>query len=277
MSISKSAALFCPRRVRQGILARVRVKATLLGGPTPSFSRATLLRALQMAFPDTRLSLLQRLHDRDDSAAWTEFCAIYERVIYRIALRYGLQDADAREVSQEVLLVVSRRIRGYDPDGKGRFRSWLSTVARNVSIDLIRKARAAKGARTGSGDTDVRRHLESLVASEEESQLFDMESKREQFRWAADRVRSTVSDSTWQAFWSTAVKGEPVAAVADRVGLSVGSVYVARCRTLSKIRKLIEPFQGRELAGKTTCKQPSTDRPLSDSGAQDNAAKGDRS
>lgn len=196
-----------------------------------------------MAFPETRITLLQRLGDQDDNAAWTEFCAIYERVIYRIALKFGLQDADAREVTQEVLLTVSRRIRKFDIEGKGRFRSWLSTVARNATIDLLRASRVGTGNRVASGDSDVRRHIENAEYTPEESAIFDAESKREQFRWAADQVRAAVSDSTWSAFWSTAVQGESTAEVADRLGISVGAVYVARCRTLNKIKRLIEPFR----------------------------------
>ncbi len=92
-----------------------------------------------MALPDTRVSLLERLNDRTDALAWLEFCTVYERTIYSIARKYGLQDADAREVSQEVLVTISRRIGSFDPDPSGRFRSWLSTIAKNATIDLLRK------------------------------------------------------------------------------------------------------------------------------------------
>ena len=95
-----------------------------------------------MALPDTRISLLQRLHDGHDTAAWTEFCAIYERAIFRIALKYGLQDADAREVSQEVLLTVSRRIRHFDLEAQGRFRSWLLSIAYREFLMSRRRAKS---------------------------------------------------------------------------------------------------------------------------------------
>lgn len=191
-----------------------------------------------MTSPDTRVSLLQRLHNRQDSAAWMEFCAIYERIIFRIAKKFGLQDADAREVSQEVLLTVSRRIKDFDVDGKGKFRSWLATVARNATIDLLRKNR-----KISSGDSALQRGLTQLPADNGDSQWFDVEAHREQFRWAAERVRLSVTDATWQAFWRTAVQGQSSEVVAKDLSLSVGAVYVARCRTLSKIKSLVEPFR----------------------------------
>ena len=192
-----------------------------------------------MSFPDTRVSLLHRIADKADSAAWMDFCAIYEAAVYRIARKYGLQDADAREVSQEVLLRVSRRIGTFDASKSGRFRAWLSTVARNSTIDLIRSRRREKT--LGHKGQDM---FDELPANEIDMKTFVIEEQREQFRWAAEAVRSCESEMNWQAFWRTSVDGLSGQAVAEQLGMSIGAVYVARCRTLAKIKKLIEPFRG---------------------------------
>lgn len=192
-----------------------------------------------MGFPDTRISLLQRLIDQQDTAAWTEFCIVYERAIYRIGLRYGLQDADAREVSQEVLLAVSRRIQYFDLAGSGRFRSWLGIVARNATVDVLRKNR-----HVCSGGVDTQHGLQHIVAEgQDPTSIFDWEARREQFRWAAEQVRVSFTDSTWQSFWRTAVEGQSAESVARELRISVGAVYVARCRVLAKIKALVEPFR----------------------------------
>ena len=197
-----------------------------------------------MVIPDTRISLLQRLGDRGDSAAWGEFCEIYERVIFRIAVKYGLQDADAREVSQEVLLAVSRRIQNFEFDGRGRFRAWLATIARNATIDVLRKNRrtpASLAEAPNQSESTAQRY--EPVAGCGDSQVFDLEALRQQFRWAAEQIQPLVSPKTWQAFWRTAVDGQTAESVADQMNMTVGSVYVARCRTLAKIKALIEPFR----------------------------------
>lgn len=191
-----------------------------------------------MIVPDTRISLLERLHDRDNAAAWMEFCEVYERAIYRLAVGYGLQDADAREVSQEVLIRVSRQVHLFDPAGRGKFRSWLATIARNATLDQLRK----NSRRHVVGSPQAEQALETLENSLQQS--FETESRREQFRWACEQLQPQVSPQSWRAFWLTAVDGLSADVVAQQLSLSVGAVYVARCRVLAKLKALIEPFRG---------------------------------
>src|SRR5258708_472814 len=79
--------------------------------------------------PTTRASLLLRLRDPRDHDAWVEFVSLYEPVIYRVARRTGLQDADALEVLQELFLAVNRKIGCWEHGAEyGSFRGWLRRV-----------------------------------------------------------------------------------------------------------------------------------------------------
>src|SRR5262245_35058722 len=89
--------------------------------------------------PTTRASLLLRLRDSQDHEAWLEFVSLYEPLTYRLLRRHGLQDADAREVMQELFVIVSRNIDRWDPNkDRGSFRGWLRKVARNLVIKWLR-------------------------------------------------------------------------------------------------------------------------------------------
>ena len=102
--------------------------------------------------PTTRPSLLVRLRDPRNDAAWAEFVALYEPLIFRLARQKGWQDADARDLCQEVLRAVAGAIDRWDPDPRhGSFRGWLCRIARNLMINVL--AKEARHPR-GTGDSE---------------------------------------------------------------------------------------------------------------------------
>jgi RNA polymerase sigma factor (sigma-70 family) len=189
--------------------------------------------------PETRASLLLRLKDPGDERAWTEFLEIYQPVIYRLIRRRGFQDADAGELTQEVLVAVAGAIDRFDPArDQGTFRGWLYRITRNLMINLLdqRKRRPQP-----AGGSDMLRLLEQQSAPDpDRSALFDAEYRGELFRWAAERIRGEFRESTWQAFWLSCVKGQAIRDVAAQLQLSPGAVYVARSRVMARLKQKVQ-------------------------------------
>src|SRR5260370_27174970 len=120
--------------------------------------------------PETRPSLLVRIRDPQDERAWSEFLDIYTPLIYQLARRKGLQDADAADLTQDVFRAVAGAIDRWEPDpARGSFRGWLFRIARNLMLNfLAAKRRHLKV----TGDSDTRRLLEEEPAPEDEDTSF---------------------------------------------------------------------------------------------------------
>jgi|SRR5436190_19353084 len=184
----------------------------------------------------THPSLLLELRDCENKQAWEDFVRIYSRLIYGFCCQRGLQQADAADVTQEVLKTVARTIQRfeYDPT-RGRFRGWLLTVTRSKLNNFLG---AQQRRLESSGGTTLLQRLEETPTPEEELK-WDRELQQRLFEWASGRVRAEVTAKSWEVFLRTAVEGESGEAVGAALGLSVGAVYVAKSRVIARLRELI--------------------------------------
>jgi RNA polymerase sigma-70 factor (ECF subfamily) len=182
-----------------------------------------------------------RLRDAADGEAWRQFVELYASLIYGLARKRGLQDADAADVTQEVFHKVSTAIRKleYDPQC-GSFRGWLLTLTRHGLYDFLARRKQRD---QGSGDSATQARLEEQPCREDEETFWDQEYDRRVFAWAVQRVRPGFKEPTWQAFWQVAVEGKTTGEVARALGMTVGAVYVAKCRVQTRLRAEIESLE----------------------------------
>ncbi|MEM9825722.1 MAG: sigma-70 family RNA polymerase sigma factor [Planctomycetota bacterium] len=190
--------------------------------------------------PQTRQSLLIRLRDRSDDA-WSEFVDVYERAIIGYACRRGLQEADARDVAQEVFAAVSRKLPTWDSDSnRGSFRGWLFRVTRNIAIDRIDQL--ARGPIDGGGSHAARMLDAEPETDPSDGRAFQLEVRRKIFQWAAEQIRPEVQETSWRAFYLTSVDGMKPSEVAEQLGVSAGAVYAAKFRITARLRELVSRF-----------------------------------
>jgi len=209
--------------------------------------------------PATRCSLIVKLRDPADSVAWSELVAIYEPLVYRLARRKGLQDADARDLCQDVFQAVAKAIDRWEP-GRGSFRGWLSRIARNLLINFLTRKQFQP---RGSGATSMQDLLEAQPAVDPSATaLFELEYERSLFRWAADEIRGEFTVTSWRAFWQTALDDRSPGEVAAELGISVGAVYVARSRVLARLKRRIEQLETDESEIRSEADHENPVRPL---------------
>ncbi len=181
---------------------------------------------------DTRASLLIRIRNPRDGASWQSFTEVYAPLVYQYGRRKGLQDADAADLSQDVLTEVARCIRSFEyTPGRGRFRDWLGTLTfRRLGHFFERRKRILEVVPDESG---------SVVADCAESTGIDPEWTDEFnsriLHQALERTRPHYEPTTWRAFELSWVQNRPAPEVAAELNVPVVAIYVAKSRVLKRL------------------------------------------
>jgi RNA polymerase sigma-70 factor (ECF subfamily) len=190
---------------------------------------------------ETRVSLLGRLRREPfDEGAWREFVHHYGPKVHGWCRRWGLQEADAQDVTQDVLLKLADKLKTFAYDPARSFRGWLKTLAHHAWSDFL-KGRDRPG--QGSGDSEVLGRLATVAARDDLVRGLEEQFDHELLEEASCRVRLRVAPPTWEAFRLTAVEGLPGALAAQRTGLQVGQVYVAKHRVEKMLRDEIQKLE----------------------------------
>jgi len=194
-------------------------------------------------FPQTRDSLLVRVRSPGDREAWDQFASLYRPVIYRVARCRGLQDADAQDLAQQILIAVAAAIGHYEKSPEIPFRHWLRRVIRNA----IASSLARRPHDRAAGGTTIQTLLAEQPGLDQASDgLVELEYRRELFLQAARFVRADVAEETWQAFELTVVDGCSIERAAAELGKSVGTIYAARSRVMRRLREAVRELEHSE-------------------------------
>jgi RNA polymerase sigma-70 factor (ECF subfamily) len=189
----------------------------------------------------TRLSLLSRLRKNpDDPSAWDEFVSRYGPQLRAWCHAWGLQEADAEDITQMVLVRLAVKLRGFVYDPGGSFRAWLKTLARHAWSDFVADRERAVAGEGGSGVFQV---LHSVEARDDLEKRLEEAFDLELLELATERMRARVAPHTWQAFQLTAVDGLSGAEAAHRLGMPVASVFKAKSNVQKMLQEEIAQLQ----------------------------------
>ncbi|HZL88364.1 MAG TPA: sigma-70 family RNA polymerase sigma factor [Pirellulaceae bacterium] len=191
----------------------------------------------------TQPSLLVRIRDPRDAAAWNQFLEIYAPLVHGFLCKQGLQDADAADVTQEVLRTVSQSIGRWDYDPqRGKFRGWLLSVVHSRLGDFRRRQQRHQAAIHAAVEVAGLHSADNNSSAE-----WDRDYERQLFHAAASQVRGDFSEASWRAFWLAAVEGNPAQEIAKSLGISAAAVYLAKARVMARIRDQFALLTGEPL------------------------------
>jgi|LakMenEpi03Aug12_release.lakeMendotaPanAssembly.Ray.scaffolds.fasta_scaffold508656_1 RNA polymerase sigma-70 factor (ECF subfamily) len=183
--------------------------------------------------PKTSLELLERLQcEQFDQEAWDRFVNRYHGVLVDWARRWGAQGADCQELAQEVLfkLVLGMRNFHYDPDQS--FRSWLKTVAYRTLKRQNKKLERL----VLLGESHASKLFNSVEARGELHSILEIQAERELLELSSQRVRKRIQEKTWRAFELLVIQEWTGEQVANELGISISSVYVAKFNVMRMLR-----------------------------------------
>jgi RNA polymerase sigma-70 factor (ECF subfamily) len=189
----------------------------------------------------TRLSLLSRLRrDPNDASAWDEFVGRYGPQISAWCRRWGLQEADAQDVTQMVLVRLAAKLRTFVYDPSRSFRAWLKTLARHAWSDFVSDRQRTV---EGSGGTGMYEILHTVEARDDLERRLEEAFDLELLQVAAANVRERVEEHTWEAFRLTAMDGLSGVEAASRLGIPVASVFKAKSNVQKMLREEIDRLE----------------------------------
>lgn len=178
----------------------------------------------------TSLTLLQRVRRADDQAAWNRFADLYAPLIFDWGCRAGLMEADAADLSQDVMIQLLTELPKfeYSPE-RGRFRDWL----RRVTVNKCRERQRKKNAVATGGDDRMSQFEDSNPGRE----FWEIEYQQKIVARALQLMQTDFETRVWQAAWKQLVDDQKPADVAAESGMSLASVYQARSRVLVQLRQ----------------------------------------
>ncbi len=190
---------------------------------------------------ETHVSLLLRLRQNPtDQTAWDLFVDHYGGKVLAWCRAWRLQEADAQDVTQAVLLKLAVTMRDFAYDPEKSFRAWLKTVARHAWIAFV-DSRQRPG--VGSGDTRIQEQLLSVAARDDLLKRMEERFDQELLEEAGRRVRLRVEPRTWEAFRLTTEGGLSGAEASTQIGMRVSQIYVAKRRVQQMLQDEVQKLE----------------------------------
>jgi RNA polymerase sigma-70 factor (ECF subfamily) len=186
----------------------------------------------------TSITLLGRVRDLSDQQAWSDFVHRYTPRIFSWCKRFSLQDQDASDVTQQVLLKLVSSMQGFEYDpSRGSFRGWLKTVTSNAVRDMVR--RKSSNVVTGEGAEVWLSRLVDDAAIASLTAKIEEGYRQELLEEAENRVQLRVKPTTWEIYRLLTKQNVSAKEIAAKLNVKIGEVYVAKSRVIKMLRESV--------------------------------------
>ena len=197
-------------------------------GSAQDFTAELVSRADQ-PLQSTSITLLERVRQQDDSAAWNRFVELYTPLLLNWARQRGLQENDAVDLAQEVLIIARQRLPTFNYDPTLRFRSWLRTIAVNKANEFYRRRKIGNQQLTEG-------QIAKMVAGSDK-EFWEEDYRKQLFARALQIMQDKFESGTWKVALESLTTDRPARELSREFGISESAVYQARSRVLCRLRE----------------------------------------
>src|SRR2546423_11857531 len=172
---------------------------------------------------------------RGDEAAWEKLVHRYQRLIYTIPQRAGLDEDQAAEVFQEVFTTLLQKLD--DIDQPERLHAWLVTTARRKTWRIISRARPLRQTSYNDEEED-----DSLLNLPDNTPLPDEVLGRLEEQHRVRIALAELDERCKRLLTMLYYEAEPPAysAIAEILGTPEGSIGPTRARCLKKLTRILK-------------------------------------
>lgn len=179
----------------------------------------------------TSVTLLNRLRQPNQDAAWNRFVELYTPMLFAWASRLGLQESDAADLVQEVFALLVSKLPEFEYQPSKSFRGWLRTVAHNqFRASMRRRAKIPVASPVDASD----------VAAPEDEAFWEVDYRRQLVARALTLMQADFEPTTWKACWECVANDRKSTEVAAELGLKPGAVRAAKFRVLARLRRELD-------------------------------------
>jgi RNA polymerase sigma-70 factor (ECF subfamily) len=197
----------------------------------------------------TRWSLIVRLKNLDDQSSWREFYDTYWRVIYRVAIKSGLTEAEVEDVVQETVISVAQKMPQFEAEpGAGSFKGFLLAITRRRIVDQFRKRPPHIENQGTRSDATARTVIVERIpdpASLDLDAVWNLEWEKNLMDAAMERVIRKINLKQYQIHHFYVVKRWPANKVAGTLGVNIGEVYLTKHRVAGLLKKELKRLEAK--------------------------------
>jgi RNA polymerase sigma factor (sigma-70 family) len=189
----------------------------------------------------TRATLIQRVTNQHDEASWEDFVGIYSDYMYAIIRSMGISDDDAEDLTQQLLLIMWKKLPQTDVEEIKHFRAWLSTITKHFVIDFIRK-RTREAKRLEKVEQDATLSYVNSIRLPDVERIAEKEWQLHITNLALDKIEPLFSGQATEVF-RLSLQGLEIKDIAKKLGLQENSVYRLKNRVKKKLLLQIEELR----------------------------------